>query len=153
VLARAPRTGTVEDTGRRQGGALSALRCEVEPAALRLGFDRGRQCCRLGSAGFKLLGAEQQLKIGPADQGDHARRPLAARGRNLRRALVKVNSFEGHRKRCALPLPLVLLAEGSVRYFAECAVGSPNPRAKPVTQFAEERSVGVVDTNQRIDLD
>ena len=83
MLARAPRTGTVEDTGRCLCGALSALRCEVEPAALRLGFDRGRERRRLGSAGFKLLGAEQQLKTDPADQGDHARRLLAARGRNL----------------------------------------------------------------------
>ena len=148
MLARAPRTGTVEDTGRCFCGALLALRCEVEPAAFRLRFDRGRECCRLGSAGFKLIGAEQQLKTDPADQGDHARRLLAARGRNLRRALVKVNSFERHRQRCALPLPFFFFAESSVRDFAERAVGSPNSRAQPIAQFSGERSVGVVDANE-----
>ena len=148
MLARAPRAGTLEDTGRCFCGARSALRCEVEPAALRLGFDRGRERRRLGSAGFKLLGSEQQLKTDPTDQGDHARRLLAARGRNLRRALVKVNSLEWHRQRCALPLPFFLLAESSVGNFAECAVGSANPRAEPVAQFSGERSVGVVDANE-----
>ena len=152
MLARAPRTGTVEDTGRCFCGALSALRCEAEPAALRFGFDRGRECCRLGPAGFKLLGSEQQLKTDPTDQGDHARRLLAARGRNLRRALVKVNSLEWHRQRCALPLPFFLFAERSVGYFAERAVGPPDPCAQPVAQLSGERSVGVVDANERNDL-
>ena len=148
MLARAPRTGTVEDTGRCFCGALSALRCEVEPAAFRLGFDRGRERRRLGPASLKLLGPEQQLKIGPANQGDHTRCLLAARGRNLRRALIEVNSFERHRQRCALLFPFFLLAEGPVRDFAERAVGSPNPRSEPVAQFSGERSIGVVDANE-----
>ena len=152
MLARAPRTGMVEDTGRCLCGALSALRCEAESAAFRCGSDRGRQCCWLGAAGFKLLGAEQQLITDPADQGDDARRLRAARGLNLRRAFVEVNSFERHRQRCALPLPFFLLAEGSVGDFAERAVGSANPCTQPVAQLSGERSVGVVDANERNDL-
>ena len=152
MLARAPRTGTVEDTGRCLCGALSALRCEVEPAAFRLGFDRGRQRRRLGPAGFELLGPEQQLKTDPANQGDHARRLCAARRRNLRRAFVEVDSFERHRKRCALSFPFFLLAEASVGDFAERAVRASDPSAQPIAQFSGERSVGVVDANERNDL-